>query len=309
MLIYPVFIPQWGCPQQCIYCNQSKITDSKGFDPGELVPQLEAFVSYNKDKDKQIAFYGGSFTALDIASRQRVLEHFLPIIDARTSFRISTRPDCIDQDVLQWCKAYKIQTIELGIQDFSDRVLNASGRSYTSDIAYAACSLVMDSGIELGVQLMPGLPGWDVDSLAFNHYSLEQLRPALLRIYPLIVISGTALETLYRNKKYIPLSMETAINQCADYTALTKQTGTKIIKLGLPSNLNPSEVVAGPYHPAFGEFVRAELLVREIEATYKPGAKIVLDKKKMSLLMGHERKFYNILCKRIDSCTPDISYI
>ncbi len=308
MLIYPIFIPQWGCPQQCIYCNQNKITDTEGFDTQAIMQGVKAFVTYHKGSQKQIAFYGGSFTALNPSERSRLLQPVLELLDSETSIRISTRPDCIDGEVLDYCLHYGIRTIELGIQDFSDNVLRKTGRSYDSETAQKACDSIIKSGFELGVQLMPGLPGSNEESLHQNHQLLIQIKPSTLRLYPLIVISGTALETLYLKGLYRPLELDTAVEQCADYCELADKHAIKVIKLGLPSTLRPEDIVAGPYHPAFGEFVRAELLIRQLERDHKPGARISLDRKQVSLLHGHKAKYLNILHKRLDSCTLDIEY-
>lgn len=303
MLIYPVFLPQAACPGTCIYCDQVAITGIPALpDPQVLRSELEAFINRNRGIEKQIAFFGGSFTAIPEEDRNELMDPILALLDGATSLRISTHPLYIDAQVLTWCQQHQIRTIELGIQDFADTVLQTSLRGYRSSEAIQACRLVKDSGFELGVQLMPGLPGWTSSSLELNHSILKELKPQFLRIYPLIVLEGTPLAELWRSEDYRALSLEEAINQSLDYMDLCEAHGIKLIKLGLPSNLDPTRVLAGPWHPAFGEFVKAEALVRKIMLDYQPDQPILLDKRQSSLLLGHQRRYYRILEDRLKTC-------
>lgn len=261
-LIYPVFLPMAGCPSRCVYCDQFKVTGVPRFGLGDTLAGIASFVSRNPGREKQVAFYGGSFTALPDDFREELMREALSVSDEKTSFRISTHPLYVGDEILAWCRQAGIRTIELGIQDFCTRVLEQTGRGYTSEEAMEAAIRVKHKGFELGVQLMPGLPGWNDYSLKTNHRALESLEPDLLRLYPLIVIRGTPLEEMYRKGEYIPLTLEQAAAQCADYFPLAEAHGIKIIKLGIPSNLKDEDVVAGPWHPAFGELVKAEIQSR-----------------------------------------------
>lgn len=261
-LIYPLFLPQMGCGGSCVYCDQSKISGAADFDLERAVGEVRGFIQRNAGKDKQVAFYGGSFTALDEDYRSRLLSAIQAVCDGRTTFRVSTHPLYVAEAVLDWCRKRNIRTIELGVQDFSTPVLQRSGRGYTGKEAYAAAERVRDAGFELGVQLMPGLPGWSADTLQENQAALAKLKPKYLRLYPLIVIRGTPLEELFRRGDYVPLSLDEAIRICADYFPLAELHGIRIIKLGLPSNLAQEDIVAGPWHPAFGDLVRREVACR-----------------------------------------------
>ena len=308
LLIYPLFIPGAGCAVRCIYCDQSKITGAPAFDLDCAAREVETFVRHHPDQEKQIAFYGGSFTRLPLEERDRMLQRLLPLLDAHTSFRISTHPLWINPEILSWCQAHRIKTIELGIQDFHDAVLSASLRGYSSEEAIKACRSVQDAGFELGVQLMPGLPGSGNASLQKNFQRLAELKPQLLRLYPLIVVKGTQLEVQYHAGKYTPLSLDEAVNICADYSKHADSLGIRIIKLGIPSNISPSDIVAGPYHPAFGEFVRAELLVRKLALDYQPGQLILLKRNQISLLHGHQGRYLKILYDRLKTCSLEIKF-
>ncbi|MEF3695044.1 MAG: radical SAM protein [Candidatus Cloacimonadota bacterium] len=307
MLIYPVFLPKAACPGTCIYCDQVAITGAPALpDPLALSRELEDFIRRNPGLEKQIAFYGGSFTAIPRVERNQLLEPILDLMDEQTTLRISTHPLYIDEQILAWCRQNRIRTIELGIQDFDSSVLRYSCRGYDSTQAVKACNLVQESGFELGVQLMPGLPGWTEDSLSQNHLMLKEIKPQFLRIYPLIVLEGTPLAELWRSGAYRALNLEAALAQAVDYLELCEAESIKLIKIGLPSNLDPSRVLAGPWHPAFGEFVKAEALVRKIILDYHPNQPILLDKRQSSLLFGHQRRYYRILEDRLKTCNINL---
>ena len=292
-----------GCPGTCIYCDQFRISGTTADDTGPALSQAVEFLQRNKGKSRQIAFYGGSFTALDPAERSRLIDPLLPELDELASIRVSTHPLYIDSSVLDWSRAHRVTTIELGVQDFSDAVLAASGRGYTSDQAMRAALLTRRSGFELGIQLMPGLPGSDQHTILRNRQAVIELKPDLLRIYPCLVLKDTPLWELWSQGHYQPLTLLEAISQSADWQQLCDAQGIRLIKLGLPSNLSSDEVAAGPWHPAFGQLVKAELLVRRLENSYPPGSIIKLDKNQLALIMAHDRFYYNILRDRIANCS------
>lgn len=284
-LIYPLFIPMQGCPGHCIYCDQSKISGASAFDLDDALVQVQAFIRRNPLVNKEIAFYGGSFSALPESEREHILSAVMAVVDAQTSIRVSTHPLYIDKAILKHCKKFRVRTIELGIQDWHDHVLKASGRGYSADQAYKACMMIKMAGFKLGLQLMPGLPGASEDSAILNNVMLNLVKPQFLRLYPLVVIKGTPLAELYQKGEYQPLSLTEAISICADYYELCRLTRVKIIKYGLPSNIDPTEVLAGPYHPSFGELVKQEILIRELRK--HPDKRERLDASERQLLRAH----------------------
>jgi len=298
-LIYPLFIPMLGCPGRCIYCDQNKISGASAFDLNAAMSEVQAFIRRNPDIPKEVAFYGGSFTALSIEERENILGGIGEVIDSHTTLRISTHPLYIDQEILQHCRKHRIATIELGIQDWHDAVLTASGRGYSASEAYASCRLIQNNGFRLGLQLMPGLPGSSEQSLQFNRQMLSELRPDFLRLYPLIVIKGTRLARDYQLASYNPLSLKEAIGICADYHEFCTPLNIKIIKYGLPSNIDQNEVLAGPYHPAFGELVKQEILIRAVRK--EPGKMQELGASEMQLLRAHGCDFLQEV--RLENCT------
>lgn len=292
-LIYPLFIPMQGCPERCIYCDQRKISGAGAFDLDQAQKEVQAFILRNPKREKEIAFYGGSFTALSADYRERILSSIAEVCDSDTSFRISTHPLYIDDSILKHCKKHKVRTIELGIQDWDDDVLKATGRGYTANQAFKACREIQAAGFKLGLQLMPGLPASSEESMLKNRLILNLVRPDLLRLYPLVVIKGTPLAEEFSKGKYQPLSIEEAIDICVDYAELCPLVGVKIIKYGLPSNIEPSEVLAGPYHPAFGELVKQKILYRKI--CQKPQLLDQLEASQLQLLQAHGRGYLDEL--------------
>lgn len=301
VLIYPIFIIQKGCPFQCVYCDQTQFdaTDQIPFETIRL--QLEQFCSKHKAKPKQIAFYGGTFTGLTISEREEYYHLTEPFLDKDTTLRISTRPDYIDAEILSWCKEHQIKTIELGIQDFNDEVLLASKRGYTGMQAIKACLMTKQAGFELGVQLMPGLPHSSPTSRRESIESLQRVMPDFVRLYPVIILAATPLWREWEAGIYTPLSLDEAIDICVEYCEWAEKNGVEVIKIGIPS-LHKSSKYAGPYHPAFGELVKGERLIRKIVQGISPDCIIHLEEKEISLLTGH--KGYNLikLWKRLEKC-------
>ena len=286
-LIYPVFLGMRGCPGRCVYCDQDKLAGSGDFDPEQAVEGVRKFVERHRGRAKQVAFYGGTFTAWEEHFREGLLRAVMAVCDVSTSFRISTHPLYVSDEILAHCKRWNIRTIQLGVQDFNDAVLAASGRVYSGREALEAALRVKNQDFELGVQLMPGLPGWTEASLSENRKVLAELRPHLLRLYPLIVIRGTALEKLYNSGAYLPLSLEEAVSQCADYHPVAESAGIRIIKEGIPSNIDPAEIAGGPWHPAFGELVKAELVARKVLAIDPQEQAVNISRDEIRLLKAH----------------------
>lgn len=284
-LIYPLFIPNEACPGGCIYCDQSKISRADAFDLEQAQAEVQAFIRRNPRRKKEIAFYGGTFTALPCSRQEALLKGIYDLLDDDTSIRISTHPLYIDAEILKRCSSFRVKTIELGVQDFCDLPLQKSGRNYSQAQALRAAEKVRAAGFILGLQLMPGLPGSCEQTLAENHRLLKQVKPDLLRLYPLVVIKDTPLHSIYLKGEYTPLSTAQAVNICADYAGLCALEGIRIIKYGLPSNLDQADFIAGPYHPAFGELVKQELLIRKLNSI--PERLQSLEAKEEQLLRAH----------------------
>ncbi len=289
-LIYPFFIPNLGCPGNCIFCDQHKISGAKEPNIDDIKAEAESFIQRNQDKKKEIAFYGGSFTALS-RDKQREYLNAVAQIQGDFTIRISTHPRFINKDILNFLKEYRVRTIELGVQDFSDIPLEKSGRGYRKEEAIRAAQLIREEGFTMGIQLMPGLPGSSEESLEENLLETEKLMPDSLRVYPTIVIRGTALEELYLRGAYKVLTLSQAVQICVHYHDLCEKCGIKLIKMGLSSNLHREDVVAGPFHPAFGELVKQELLIRQLKK--EPSKIECLTRDQKGLLKAHGCDYLN----------------
>ena len=263
--IIPIFIPFLGCPHDCAFCNQVKITNYKDrADEDSIKKQIEDYLSYFKDKDskKEIAFYGGSFTGLPeetMLSYLKIANDYKKkgIID---SIRLSTRPDYINNSILETLKEYHVDTIELGIQSFDQEVLDANERGHLISDSEKASELIKEYGFTLGHQIMPGLYKDSREKIIATAIKSANIGPSIARIYPTLVIKDTKLEKLYQAGLYQPLSLEEAVEISAEVLMIYDYKNINVIRIGLQPTENINEgkdVVAGPFHPALRQLVEA----------------------------------------------------
>lgn len=268
--IIPIFIPHLGCPCQCVFCNQQKITArTKAVSTDEVRETVERYLSTLADLDPseiEIAFYGGSFTAIPIDAQTAYLEVANEYIDQGrvSSLHISTRPDCIDEGILSNLKRYNVSTIELGVQSFSDEVLRLSKRGHDSDTARKAARLIKERGFKLGIQLMIGLPGDSLESCIYSARETVALSPELARLYPTLVIDGTELYDMYEDGSYEALCKEEALLLTKEMYEILHKAGINIMRVGLKSTdiiggSDLSAINGGTYHPAFRQLVEGEI--------------------------------------------------
>ncbi len=261
--IIPIFVPHLGCPHECVFCNQRKIAGTqRAPSPGEVRALIEEGLCAS-GKSPEIAFYGGSFTAVDRSLQEALLDAAHPYVRSGrvSSIRVSTRPDCIDGDILAILKGYGVATIELGAQSTDDDVLKRSGRGHTArDIADAA-NQVKDAGLLLILQLMCGLPGDTREKDVNSAKEAAALKPDGARIYPVVVLRDTALYERYRDGSYVPLGIEEAASVASDMLEVFEDAGIPVIRIGLnpTEELSNGAAAAGAYHPALGEMTRSRL--------------------------------------------------
>lgn len=269
MKVYPFFIPYAGCPHRCCFCQQQQLTgQSAAPSPEEVEEQLGSLLP--KRGDGEVAFYGGSFTLLEPAVQNDYLSRVRPfVVRGRIAgIRISTRPDAIDEQRAALLQQGGVTTVELGCQSFSAEVLTASRRGHGPAAAAHAVSLLRSRSLQIGLQLMPGLPSGGRREALLTLRRALALQPDFLRIYPAVVLRGTDLEGDFRSGRYRPLELEAAVDLCAEMLWHCRQAGVPVIRLGLQAThlLTPERaLVAGPYHPAFGALVRSRLWRRALE--------------------------------------------
>ena len=237
--IIPIFIPHRGCPNDCVFCNQRKIT-ARTTAPtvDEVKNTIDTWLTtLGEVPTVEIAFYGGSFTGLRLTEQSSYLAIAKEYKDRGLidKIHLSTRPDYIDRDILDNLKAYSVDTIELGVQSFDDEVLRKSNRGHTSASVYESVSLIKEYGFEFGIQLMIGLPGDSLETCIYSAKETVKLKPSLTRLYPTIVIDDTELLEMYERGEYQPLSREEAVTRTAAMYKILDEAGITIMRVGLKS--------------------------------------------------------------------------
>ena len=270
--VIPVFVPHWGCPHRCVFCDQKRISGRNEPTTAETVRKATkkgAALSRNGTK-RQLAFYGGSFTAIPEEEQEKLLSVAAEAI-ARgeiDAVRLSTRPDAIDESVLERLRRYGVETVELGAQSMDDEVLLLSGRGHRAEDVERAAKAVKAAGLRLVLQMMTGLPGSDDEKDTQTARRLIALRPNGLRIYPTVIVRGTELWEMWRRGEYREHTVEDAVRVCAKIVPLAEAAGIPIIRLGLnpTEELSGGEAAGGAYHPALGELVRSRVYLGEARA-------------------------------------------
>lgn len=293
-----IFIPHLGCPNICSFCNQRFISGSaKVPSPEEVTALLKAQqpVLEAHGQRAEIAFFGGSFTAVDEGYRNSLLEAAKKFTEEYPEqfcgIRCSTRPDCIDEKTLETLKNYGMTAIELGAQSMNDAVLAANRRGHSADDVRKASRLIKDGGFELGLQMMTGLYGDKPEYCIDTAREFIALEPRTVRIYPTVILKNTELDLLRERGEYESFDFETTVGLCADLLTMFREKNISVIRLGLhASETVESEMTGGVYHPALGEIVESRLALREMQKQMKPGKRYIIhtDKKYISRITGHK---------------------
>ncbi|MEA4920202.1 MAG: radical SAM protein [Clostridiaceae bacterium] len=264
--IIPIFIPHLGCPNNCVFCNQRQIACEKEPQPYEVSQIIESALEYAENP--QISFYGGSFTAIPRQAMLGYLEAAYPFVAAGQcdSIRLSTRPDAIDEEVLDILGRYGVRTIEIGAQSMEDSVLEASGRGHSSSDTQRASHLIKEHGFELILQMMVGLPKSTAEDEKRTAVAISALKPDGVRIYPTCVIENTPLYEMYKTGRYKALTVEKSVDICADLLEIFDQNHIPVVRLGLnpTEELSGGAVKAGAYHPSLGEMVYSKRFLKKI---------------------------------------------
>ena len=279
--ILPIFVPHAGCPNQCVFCDQKRISGSP-FSASAAAVQ-SALSVLPEGAGVELAFYGGSFTAIPSDRQEELLSAAAPFREKGTvsSIRVSTRPDAVDPAALKRLRRYGVETVELGAQSMDEEVLRLSGRGHAARDTERSSALVKEAGFHLILQMMTGLPGSSVEKDLNTARRIIALRPDGVRIYPTVILRGTELEKLWREGIYKEHTLEDAVELCSHILPMFEEAGIPVIRLGLnPSDdLSAGEAVAGAYHPALGELVRSRILrtkAEELLRSAAPGSDVTL---------------------------------
>lgn len=267
--IIPIFIPHRGCPNDCVFCNQRRIT-SKLASPteSEVRNTIDKWLTTLSDvPNVHVAFYGGSFTAIPMDEQNKYLKiaHEYKTTGAVSEIHLSTRPDCIDDEILDNLTKYGVDLIEFGCQSFDDEVLKTSKRGHSTEDIYKACSLIKSAGFKFGIQLMVGLPNSTCESDILSAQKTVEIMPDVARIYPTIVIEDTELLDMVKSGEYTPLTIDEAAWRSKEMLKVLNASGVNVIRIGLKA----SDLISGDgkftgttFHPAFRQLVEG-LLARE----------------------------------------------
>jgi len=264
--IIPIFVPHSGCPHDCVFCNQKKITGlSTNVTPKDVEEIILQHLEYFKrDSFIEVAFYGGSFTAIDLNIQRDLLEipYKYKMNGIINEIRLSTRPDAITEEILDNLKKYSVNTIELGVQSLDEEVLHASERGHTSEDVYTSSKLIKKYGFKLGLQMMIGLPKDNIKKSIRTCIEFIKMEPDCVRIYPTLVIKDTYLEKLYKLGEYKALGLPEAVEYSSLLLMLFYINNINVIRVGLQPTENiqlGKDVITGPFHPSFRQLVETNI--------------------------------------------------
>lgn len=311
--IIPIFVPHLGCEQCCTFCNQRKISgEQKDVTAKDVKETIEYYLKNFKNENQyvEVAFFGGSFTAIKMEKQIELLEAVQPYIKDKkvNSIRVSTRPDAINKVILKNLKKYHVKIIELGVQSSNNYILNKVKRGHTFEDVKKSSKMIRLYGFKLGHQMMCGLPDSTEKDDIQTAKDLIKLKPKMVRIYPVLVIKGTELENEYNKDEFKPLNVIQAVERSKEIVKLFRNKNIDVIRVGLQNTdtisdpmKKESDVIAGPYHPAFGQLVEDAIwydrIVEKIKNINSKVVKVQIESNKdnMNNIIGHKRENFEKL--------------
>ena len=281
----------------CSFCNQRSIT-GQVYQP--TAQDVEKTLSKAVDdlgkraENTEIAFFGGSFTAIDREYMLELLNATKPFINSFSGIRISTRPDCIDDEVLAVLKDYGVTSIELGAQSMDNSVLELNNRGHNAEDVAKASKLIKDNGFSLGLQMMTGLYGSDFEKDIKTARSFIALKPDTVRIYPTVIMKNTALADFYTSGKYVPYTLDESVDLCAKLIMMSESADIRVIRLGLHySDSLVNESLGDNYHPAFKELCESKIFYNSfLELRKECSSKeidVFINQKSLSKFLGQKK--------------------
>lgn len=302
--IIPIFVPHEGCPHNCVFCNQDRITGVKDRVDAKKVENIikEYYETIeNKNATIEVSFFGGTFTAIREEKQRELLEVAKKYKDLGIvqKIRMSTRPDYINDYILTYLKEYDVDIIELGIQSLDEQVLLAAGRGHSVLDVVNASKLIKKYGITLGHQLMPGLPKSTPEKDIKSAIDSIKMEPDIVRIYPSLVIKDTPMEIMYKKGDYSPYTLDMAVEVSKKIYNMFNEKGINVIRIGLQPTETINEggdIIAGPFHPAFRELVESSLILDKIkENVVGKNFDLLVNNKDVSKLYANKKVYFNKL--------------
>lgn len=293
----PIFVSHMGCPNDCSFCNQRKITGHNEIVTPEIAEKIirQSLKTIPKSATIEIGYFGGSFTGIEKNLQKELLEvaYKFVVNGDVDSIRLSTRPDYIDEDIVSMIKSYGVSTVELGAQSMDNTVLKLNRRGHTAEDTVRASKTILSKGLNLGLQMMTGLFGDTNITCMESAKKIISLGPTCVRIYPTLVLKDTYLAELYNNREYRPQDLQEAVTFCSDLKQMFDKAGISVIRMGLMSsdNINPeNDVLAGPYHSSFGELVQSEIYLRMMTEQIKSDCFVAVNPKSISAFVGNKKR-------------------
>ena len=327
--IIPIFIPHFGCPNDCVFCNQRTITArTEPVSPEDVEKIIEDYLATLTGRGLETieaAFFGGSFTGIPLSDQSSYLAvaHEYKRRGLIDKIHLSTRPDYIDRQILDNLAKYDVDTIELGVQSFDPDVLTASKRGHTAAQVLDACSLIKAYGFELGIQLMIGLPCDTKEKAVASARAAASIKPSIARLYPTVVLADTELSRMLADGRYRALSESEAIDITKEMYKILHEAGINIIRVGLKSTdlITNSADLGGGYHPAFRQLVEGAIALEQMESqleeTAAPAVTFVSNRKSFPAMIGHKACNRNAIAEKYpeisvsyaeDETLPDYKY-
>ncbi len=299
----PIFIPELACPHQCVFCDQEKIIGTYSIpQPADVKDIVELYLeTIPENRTINIAFFGGTFTGLSVDLQEQYLKEAFKFIKNRkvSGIRLSTRPDYINEPILELLRKYSVTTIELGAQSSSQEVLNESRRGHTVEDIRDASNLICENGFELGLQMMIGLPGDSFERSIQTANDIVSLGARNTRIYPAIVVKHTTLEKLYQEGRYTPLTLEEAVEWTREIVHIFENNNVAILRMGLhPSDelIIGKSLIAGPFHASFKEMVMTQIWkelidmeLQSINSNFSNNIKITVSDRQIHYAIGYKQ--------------------
>ncbi|WP_160675680.1 radical SAM protein [Clostridium sp. C8-1-8] len=310
--IIPIFVPHLGCPHNCVFCNQNKISGEEGIvDSSYVESTVEEYLqTINKiDSTVEISFFGGTFTAIPLWKQKELLEvaRKYKELGKIKYIRLSTRPDYIDEDILNHLKEYNVDIIELGVQSLDEEVLRKSARGHSEEDVERASKLIKEFGFTLGHQVMLGLPGDTFEKDLYTAKKSIDMKPDICRIYPALVIKDTPMEEMLKREEYKPYTLTEAVEIAKKIYSLYIENNVNVIRVGLQptENINSGgDIVEGPFHPAFRELVEGSILnehIYDVLRRKNEDAVIRINNRYISRLYANKKQFFNELKSKLSS--------
>ncbi len=302
--IIPVFIPHKGCPNDCVFCNQKAITArTADVSPEDVKNLTERYLPTLEGRGLEtieVAFFGGSFTGIPMDEQSAFLAVAKEYKDRGLIHKIhmSTRPDYINEEILDNLRKYDADIIELGVQSFDPEVLKASNRGHEAEDVYKACELIKNYGFELGIQLMIGLPEDSLEKCIYSAKETVKIGPSIARLYPTIVLNDTELLEMYRRGEYKPMTTDEAVAITKEMYKILDDAGINIIRVGLKSTdliTEGGEIQGHTYHPAFRQLVEGAIARERLEEQLEEQLQTLPEKNRTFAFVSSGTSFSNMI--------------